>query len=262
MATRQHTAIRRVALPSEHGGWSLTLEPVILGLIVAPGAAGVALGFAALFAFLARTPLKLVMIDRRQGRRLGRTTLAERIGAGYVAGLLAALLVAALVAVRPFWAVLALAAPLVVVSWWFDIRSRGRRLIPELAGTVGIGAVGAAIVLAGGGSWGEALGAWTIVAARAIAAIPFVRLQLRRAKQQPHRVAGSDAAQVAATAIAAAGTAAGIVPPLATAVVAGLAAVHLTLARRPAPAAPVLGAQQVVLGLTVVVTAGLAMAAP
>ncbi|NND04465.1 MAG: hypothetical protein HKN91_16945, partial [Acidimicrobiia bacterium] len=37
-------SLRAVAVPTEHGGWSLTLEPVILGLIVAPTGSGVALG--------------------------------------------------------------------------------------------------------------------------------------------------------------------------------------------------------------------------
>ena len=48
-----------------------------------------------------------------------------------------------------FWVPLAVAAPFVGVELWFDMRSRGRRLIPELAGTFGIGSVVAAIVLIG-----------------------------------------------------------------------------------------------------------------
>jgi hypothetical protein len=40
------------------------------------------------------------------------------------------------------------ASPLVAIELWFDMRSRGRRLLPELAGTVGIGSVAAAISLA------------------------------------------------------------------------------------------------------------------
>ena len=41
--------LRAVAVPSEHGGWGLTAEPVLLGLIVAPSAAGACLGAAACF---------------------------------------------------------------------------------------------------------------------------------------------------------------------------------------------------------------------
>jgi hypothetical protein len=66
-----------VALPSEHGGWSLTLEPVALGLLVAPSWPGLALGAAALVAFVARTPLKVVLVDRWRHRWLARTRLAS-----------------------------------------------------------------------------------------------------------------------------------------------------------------------------------------
>ena len=54
---------RTVAIPSEHGGWGLTLEPALLGLLVAWSGAGVCLALAALVGFLARTPLKLAMVD-------------------------------------------------------------------------------------------------------------------------------------------------------------------------------------------------------
>ncbi len=44
--------------------------------------------------------------------------------------------------------------------------------------------------------------------------------------------------------------------------IAMLALVHTLLVRRPVPATPILGAQQVVLGLAVVLTAGLGALAP
>src|SRR4249919_2323346 len=70
---------KAVAVPAEHGGWGLTLEPVLLGLIVAWSGAGVALGIAAFTAFLLRTPAKLVAVDVRRGRWLDRSRLALRI---------------------------------------------------------------------------------------------------------------------------------------------------------------------------------------
>ena len=45
--------LRSVALPTEHGGWGLTLEPVLLGLLVAPSVAGLAIGGAAFLVFVA-----------------------------------------------------------------------------------------------------------------------------------------------------------------------------------------------------------------
>jgi len=55
---------RTVVLPREHGGWSLIAEPALLGLLVAPSWAGVALALAGLVAFLARQPLRLFLVDR------------------------------------------------------------------------------------------------------------------------------------------------------------------------------------------------------
>ncbi|MCU0465293.1 MAG: YwiC-like family protein [Anaerolineae bacterium] len=70
--------VNSVALPSEHGGWSFLLEPLVLGLLVAGSPMGWVLAGAALCAFLAHQPLKIVLKDRLKGRRPPRTVLAER----------------------------------------------------------------------------------------------------------------------------------------------------------------------------------------
>src|SRR3954463_11180737 len=70
--------VKTIALPTEHGGWGITLEPVVLGLLVAPTPAGVGLALATIGAFLARHPFKIVAGDRRRGRRFPRTPVAER----------------------------------------------------------------------------------------------------------------------------------------------------------------------------------------
>ena len=72
-AVGERTGWRTVAMPTEHGGWGLTLEPVLLGLIVAWSGAGAALGVAAFAAFLLRTPAKLVAVDIRRDRWLDRS---------------------------------------------------------------------------------------------------------------------------------------------------------------------------------------------
>ena len=132
---------RQVAVPSEHGGWGLTLEPVLLGLLVAWSWAGLALGVAAFAAFMARTPLKLVAVDRRRDRSLDRTRLAAIVAATEVV-LVLALAAFAFSAAGPAWLIpVLIAAPLVAVEWWFDVRSRGRRLLPELAALHGDKAV-------------------------------------------------------------------------------------------------------------------------
>lgn len=258
----ERPSLRAVALPTEHGGWSLTLEPAILGLIVAPAAAGLALGAAALVAFVARTPLKVVLVDRWRGRWMARSALAARVAAFEL--LLIAVLVA--VAIRtslaPFWWPLALAAPLVAIELWYDMRSRSRRLIPELAGAVGIGSIAAAITLAGGAESNVAVGLWLVMAARSIAAIPFVRVQLLRAKDRAHVLWHSDAAQAAALAIGVGGWMADLVPPVAMAALAIQAMFELIAIRRPPQRAALIGAQQVVIGLTVVLITGLGVRAP
>lgn len=246
-----------VAVPSEHGGWGLTLEPVLLGLLVASSAAGVALGMAALLVFVARTPAKVVLVDRWRHRRLERTVLAGKVVAVELAALAGLGVVVVLTADGPFWVPFVVAAPLVVVELWFDARSRSRRLAPELAGTIAIGSVAAAIVVAAGGSARLAAGLWLVVAARAVASVPFVRVQLKRAKGQPHRLVDSDVAQALGVAIAI--VAAAVDAPLVAGLVAvvGLAAFQLVAVRRNPPTAPILGAQQVLLGLTVVLVTAL-----
>lgn len=76
---RTRSVLRSVAVPAEHGGWGLTAEPVVLGLAVAPSVAGLCIGVAAVLAFVARTPLRVVLVDRHRHRDLDRTALARRV---------------------------------------------------------------------------------------------------------------------------------------------------------------------------------------
>lgn len=257
---RQRTLWRSVAVPSEHGGWGLTFEPVLLGLIVAPSWVGVAIGVAAMLAFVARTPAKVVLVDSWRHRRLPRTRIAALIAAAEIAVLVVLLGVAAATASGPFWIPLLAAVPLLAIELWFDMRSRSRRLVPELAGTVGIGGVAAAIVLAADGGAILAAGAWLVIVARAVASLPFVRFQLRRVKHQPHQRWAQDLAQGAAVALAVIGVGVGWLPVVAAGAVVTLATVQLVLARTRPPRAVIVGVQQLVFGLAVVITAGLALA--
>ncbi len=253
---------REVAMPREHGGWGLTAEPVVLGLIVRPSGAGVLLGLAAIVAFVARTPLRVVLVDRHRDRRRDRTVLAGRILAAELGTILVLGTGALVSASAPFlWPVVA-AVPLAGVELWFDQRSRSRRLVPELAGTVAIGAVAPAIALAGGAPARVAAGLWLVVAARAVASVPFVRVQLQRARHPEATALPAVAVQGIAVIAVVAGWAAGAVPVAAVVAVAALAVAQVALVRRPPPRAALVGAQQVVLGLAVVLTAGLGAIAP
>lgn len=252
---------RAVAIPSEHGGWGLTVEPALLGLLVAPSSAGVALAAAALLAFLVRTPLKVVLVDRYRDRSLPRTRLAARIALAELVtlGVLAAL------AVRwagTAWLVpIAFAAPLVGVELWFDARSRSRRLVPELAGAAGIGAVASAIAIAGGAPASLAAGLWMILAARAVASIPFVRTQVLRLHRGAGSLRVSDGAQVAGVAIAIAAFAVESQVAAGAAGVIVLCVAQLAWARREPVPAKVLGIRQMLLGVALVAVTAAGVAA-
>ena len=170
---------RAVALPAEHGGWGFLAEPVILGLVLAHSAAGLGLALAALAAFLARHPLRLLLIDRRKGVRYPRTTLAERAFAAYTAAALALVAVAFALASSPFWLPLAVAAPIGLVALAFDARGRSREAFPEAAGAVALGASAPAIALAGGAPAAFAWGAWALLALRAVTSVLYVRARIR-----------------------------------------------------------------------------------
>jgi hypothetical protein len=197
--------------------------------------------------------------DRLRGRELARTRTATIVALSYALLLTALIAVALTTSTYAFWPPLVLALPLFVLELAYDVRSRSRRLIPELVGTVGVGSVAAAIVLADGGEATLAYGLWGIAAARAVAAIPFVRVQLRRGKGQPHRLISSDSAQALAIVIAlAVSPQLGWIPIIA---ILALGLFHVVAVRQAVPRTAILGAQQVVLGLTVVLVTALAVVA-
>lgn len=252
---RARTPYRTVALPTEHGGWSLTAEPAILGLLVAWSPAGLALGVAAMVAFVARTPLKIVLVDRWRRRWLPRTTLAAKIAAVELVVFAMLIVYAAANAQARWWVPLAAAAPLIVTELWYDMRSRGRRLVPELAGAIGIGSIAAAIALADGTSARVAWGLWLVIGARSLAAIPYVRTQIRRAKNSPAALWQSDIAQVLAVVVVIAGWAAEMVSIAVIVALALVAVVNVAAVRLEPRPAMVIGIQQMVIGIVVIAAA-------
>lgn len=244
---------RSVVIPSEHGGWGLTLEPALLGLLVAPSLAGLAAAGAALLAFTARTPLKIVLVDRRRHRRLERTRAAALAAAAEL--IVCGVLVGGVAVVADARALVpvAVAAPLFAVELWFDARSRGRRLVPELCGAVGISGVVAVIVLLDGGSASLAAALWTLLSARAIASVTFARGQVLRLRSGASSTTASDVAQVLGLVIA---IVAWLVDPEvavgALCVVAVIGAQY-AWSRGPARRAKVVGFWQLGFGLAIVV---------
>lgn len=245
-------SLRAVALPTEHGGWGFTLEPVLLGVAVAPGLAGAGLAAVALAVFLARRPLRLLAEDRRSARRLPRTSAAVRVLAAAAAVAAGGLTLAGLQGDPRFWWAAAAALPVAAAQVGADLTRRNRAFLAEAAGAVAMGAAAPAIALAAGWEAGPAFALWAVVAGRALPSILFVRAQIRRSKGQASRPAPTHAAHGAAVAALAILAAGGAAPWTASGAVAGLWAWAAFGLERPPVPTRTLGWAQVAAGLLVV----------
>lgn len=205
---------RDVAMPKEHGSWSLALEPVALGLLVAPSVAGAWVAAIAVAGFFARRPLKIVWRERMGAR----VAAAWRVLAGCgVVGLGA--LWAAVGSGEGAWAMwLVPFAGLGAVFLSFDLKNGGREEAAEIVGAAAFSTVAAAIVAAGGMSVVGALAVLVAMAGRAVPAVMFVRACVRGGKTGEYRA----------------------VPPLVTGVVAVLAAAGLAMTGELPEAVPLM----------------------
>lgn len=195
-------SFKSVALPAEHGSWSLVSEPIVLGLLIAPTWAGLALVVAAFFIFLFNRPFKVFWTDYRRGRFYERTALARRYTVIYGAVALAATIAAfALGGWQPFVPFL-LAAPLLLIFMIYDQRP-GRHWQAELTAPVAFAALVMSVALAGGYSWIVSFALWGFMSARAVPAVIFVRARLRLDKGKPFSPWGTIIAHVVAVALVA-----------------------------------------------------------
>lgn len=174
--------LKSVALPTEHGGWGFTLEPVLLGLLLSPGPHTLGLFLLGLFGFLARHPLKLAYQDLRRGKRYPRTELALKVGFTYLGLALFGLLLTILTAKGNFFLPLLLALPLGAFMAWADARNRARELFPEMGAALFMASLAPAGVLAGGLPPEVALGSFLALALRDVAALYYARTQVLRAR--------------------------------------------------------------------------------
>ena len=157
---------------------------VLLGLVVAWSGAGVALGVAAFTRVLAAHPAKLVAVDSAAGAGwTGRGLHSDRDRRG---GVLVAAVVAAIASAGWSWLVPVLVAgPLVAMELSFEIRSRGRGWCPSCVGRRC--RCGLRFDRARGRWCRLAVGVWLVLAARAVGAIPFVRVQISDCAVAPGR---------------------------------------------------------------------------
>lgn len=217
-----NTSFRSLVLPREHGSWSLALEPIALGLLVAPSPAGLFLAVAVFAGFFTRRPLKLAWtLAPGDARRAA----AVRWTLGFALPALAALAAAAYVGGwAALWPLL-LAAPLGAAFLWFDLRGEMREAEAELAGSGAFALVPATFATLAGWGPAPALALAALMLARSVPTVLTVRAYLRLAKHKP----AQPAAALVSTALsfaAVAALAAGRLSPLATCVLAGLLALR------------------------------------
>lgn len=178
-----------MALPSEHGSWGLALEPLVLGLLIAPSLAGLGLALGLLAAFLAHQPFQTAWRDRRKGKRYPRTRAAEVFVALYLAvsgfGGLWALVE---IGWGPFLP-LVLALPLGLLFVGASSRGEMHTAGVEILASLALAAGATAVALAGDASPWLAWALWPLVAARSVPAVLYVRARLRLERgESPPRI--------------------------------------------------------------------------
>lgn len=173
---------RSIALPVEHGAWGFLLEPSLAGLILAPSLAAPFILLLVVGGFLTRQPLKFLLGDFLQSKRLPRMVPAKRFtlifGALTTVGLLGSLILAPVQSFIP----LAVVAPLVIYLIFQDVSRRTRDLLPELLAAITLACSVAVLTLADEWSFIAASALWAIMLARLIPSVLYVRSRLRLEK--------------------------------------------------------------------------------
>jgi hypothetical protein len=189
--------IGRLLLPKEHGSWSVTLEPLALGLIAAPSAAGGALAASVLAGFFLRRPLRLLWgggIDPRRPLAWGCVAmLSVVVGAGLWCA-------AAWSTPARLWPLLA-AMPAGLAFLWFDSRGESREAAAELAGVAAFAAIPAALGSLAGWAPSVALALAGLMACRSVPTVMTIRAYLRCSKGEPVPVGPALAASAAAVVV-------------------------------------------------------------
>ncbi|MBS0631405.1 MAG: YwiC-like family protein [Verrucomicrobia bacterium] len=170
-----------VFLPKEHGSWSLALEPLLLGLLIAPSTAGAALAGSVLAGFFARRPLKASFAAADPRRRSDAREALVMWMALALAGLIEAGALGGWHALRPL--VPAGVLGLLFACW--DGHNDARSMAAELAGSAAFALVPAAVVMLAGKTAGTAFTLMALMLARNLPAVLTVRTCLRAAKGTP-----------------------------------------------------------------------------
>ncbi len=191
---------RGVLLPAEHGSWGMIAEPLVIGLVLAPGVAGAGIACLSLALFLLRTPLLRLLRARRapapDPHAASVLRFARLTSLAALAGFALALWHGGLAWMLP----LALAAPPAFWALWQQDAGRTRRLLPEILATLALASPSAALLIAGGSAFPPALALWGLLALKNICAILHVREQIRRLHGRPVCIGASALTHTAALA--------------------------------------------------------------
>jgi hypothetical protein len=174
--------LKAIALPTEHGAWGFLLEPLLLGLGLAPSWQGLSFTLAMLGLFLLHQPLKISVKARLKGIRTNRRIWAE----GFV---LCYAILAVIFALPILWfdrgdfyLLLGLMLPFMLIQAAYDVRNQSRDLLAEVSGAIALALAASAIVSLANWDLFPALALWFLLIARSVPAILFVRTLLRKQK--------------------------------------------------------------------------------
>ena len=237
---------RELVLPREHGSWSFALEPLALGLLVAPSAAGADLAVAVVATFLARRPLRTALGEVKAEHRAAAVEPLVVLGAVALVFFLSAIALGGVA-----WAAwLAPSALGGTVFLGFDLRHDGRAEMAEVAGVAAFAFVPAAVAALAGWGNAESLALALIACGRSVPTMLCVRAAVRGTKTGVRRNGPALVATFLALAVATVLVRAGLAPQAAAVGLAILAvrAVVLLLWPRPALRARTLGMAEAGLG--------------
>ena len=170
-------------VPKEHGSWSLALEPIVLGLLLAPSLGGAWLALAVLAAFFARRPLRIALHEPERERRDDAVTALSMCAMLALVAFALSLLSAGVAWI--IWLTPVVLAGAVFVA--FDIRNRGRAEAAEFFGATAFGVLPAVFVAMDHGSVAVSIAAALVMLVRSVPAVVAVRAILRARKTDEWR---------------------------------------------------------------------------
>lgn len=234
-------------MPREHGSWSLALEPLALGLLLAPTASGGWLAAAAFAGFLTRRPLKIARRETQLvRRRAARRALIFLAGAALIFGALA---VSSAANGFLFW--LLPAVLLGGIFLWFDLQNEGREEAAEICGSAAFATLTGVMIAAAGHVWGDILIADFLMLSRAVPTVLLVRAIVRGNKAGVVHPAAAFTAALSAALIAALLAMCDALP-VATAILVALLLLRAAIflgGKRKLIRARTLGLQELVIGI-------------